>query len=91
MQGWEAPFVGESANVLAADLRRMYRDPHPFTSDFRYSNHASIIQSSGSGKSRLIDEVAKVIFTIPFNLRQQPDVISKRPDPFADTALADCC
>jgi hypothetical protein len=33
----------------------------------------SIIQSSGSGKSRLVDEVARHIFTIPFNLRPKSE------------------
>ena len=37
--------------------------------DGKYMSHVSIIQSSGSGKSRLVDEVAKDIFTIPFNIR----------------------
>jgi hypothetical protein len=33
----------------------------------------SIIQSSGSGKSRLVDEAARHIFTIPFNLRPKSE------------------
>ncbi|KAI1782186.1 hypothetical protein LXA43DRAFT_1187824 [Ganoderma leucocontextum] len=39
--------------------------------DGKYMAHVSIVQSSGSGKSRLVDEVAKKIFTIPFNIREQ--------------------
>ena len=34
-----------------------------------YANFVPIIQSSGMGKSRLVDETAKLIFTIPFCLR----------------------
>ena len=32
-----------------------------------YSTTAAIMQSSGKGKSRLVDEMAKLVFTIPFN------------------------
>lgn len=36
-----------------------------------YSNYVSIVQSSGTGKSRMVDEAAKLVFTIPLNLRKQ--------------------
>jgi hypothetical protein len=38
-----------------------------------YANFVPIIQSSGMGKSRLVDETAKLIFTIPFCFRTDPD------------------
>ena len=34
-----------------------------------YDNFVPIVQSSGTGKSRIVDEAAKYIFTLPFNLR----------------------
>lgn len=34
-----------------------------------YANMLPIIQSSGTGKSRMVDELAKCAFTIPFNLQ----------------------
>jgi hypothetical protein len=34
-----------------------------------YSNSVSIIQSSGFGKSRMVDELAQLVFTLPINLR----------------------
>ena len=34
-----------------------------------YSNSASIIQGTGTGKSRTADEMAKEVFTIPLNVR----------------------
>lgn len=33
-----------------------------------YGNQVAVIQSSGTGKSRMVDELAKLVFTIPFNL-----------------------
>ncbi|KAM6494977.1 hypothetical protein JOM56_009600 [Amanita muscaria] len=38
-----------------------------------YANFVPIVQSSGMGKSRLVDETAKLIFTIPFCFRTEPD------------------
>ena len=34
-----------------------------------YPNCLPVIQSSGYGKSRMMDEMAKLVFTIPFNIR----------------------
>lgn len=34
-----------------------------------YSNSVVILQSSGTGKSRMVHEQADLVFTIPFNLR----------------------
>ena len=34
-----------------------------------HPNCISLIQSSGYGKSRLMDELAKLVFTIPLNIR----------------------
>src|SRR5260370_38648064 len=38
-----------------------------------YSSTGSIIQSSGYGKSRMVNEMANRVFTLPFNLRD-PEV-----------------
>ncbi|KIM71731.1 hypothetical protein PILCRDRAFT_93735 [Piloderma croceum F 1598] len=38
-----------------------------------YTNFLTIIQSLGMGKSRLVDETAKLIFTIPFCFRSESD------------------
>lgn len=46
-----------------------YRMPGPAL----YSNFVPIVQSSGMGKSRMVDEAAKMIFTLPFNLRSGAD------------------
>jgi hypothetical protein len=34
-----------------------------------YSNSVAIIQSSGYGKSRMVEEQSDLVFTLPFNLR----------------------
>jgi hypothetical protein len=41
--------------------------------DGKFQSFTSVIQSSGMGKSRVVDEVAKRIFTIPLNLREEND------------------
>jgi hypothetical protein len=35
-----------------------------------YANYLPIVQSSGTGKSRMVDELAGEVFTIPLNLRE---------------------
>ncbi|PCH41890.1 hypothetical protein WOLCODRAFT_137608 [Wolfiporia cocos MD-104 SS10] len=34
-----------------------------------YANNLPVVQSPGTGKSRMVDEMAKLIFTIPFSIR----------------------
>ena len=41
-----------------------------------YGNQISIIQNSGYGKSRMVHEQAKLVFTIPFNLRPEANAQS---------------
>lgn len=38
-----------------------------------YSNTVSIIQSSGTGKSRMVDQLGHLVFTIPINIRAESD------------------
>ena len=76
IDGWHAPFIGTSHKALAYNLQDMYHTSIKPTKEFvdrRHMSHTSIIQSSGSGKSRLVDEIAKDIFTIPFNVREARD------------------
>lgn len=49
-----------------------------------YSNTAVIIQSSGGGKSRMVDEQADLVFTLPLNLRGK--VETKRDSPSSSLA-----
>ncbi|KAI1792023.1 hypothetical protein LXA43DRAFT_1008973 [Ganoderma leucocontextum] len=80
---WSAPFIGTAHEALANNIRNMYQTRHI---DRRYGSHASIIQSSGSGKSRLVHEVADKMFTIPFNIRGPRDAASG-PWPPADDEI----
>ncbi|KAF9443662.1 hypothetical protein P691DRAFT_787656, partial [Macrolepiota fuliginosa MF-IS2] len=65
---WTARFIGNYHNLLKANLTEMNKVR---VTQFlgHHLNHVSIIQSSGSGKSRLIDEVSKSILTLPINIR----------------------
>lgn len=38
-----------------------------------YSNTVAMVQSSGTGKSRMADETARFVFTFPFNLRSDQE------------------
>ena len=83
IESWRAPFIGNAHEAYMDILRDMYgKSARSFEGDW-YVVHASIMQSSGSGKSRLIDEIAKHIFTIPINLRSLADATRKlRVGPF---------
>ncbi|KAJ7211187.1 hypothetical protein GGX14DRAFT_623762 [Mycena pura] len=63
-EAWDCNYVGDFAEILVQAI-----DKALGSSAGGYSNLGSIIQSSGYGKSRMVDEVAKSRFTFPFNLR----------------------
>lgn len=61
--------------IMLDNLRAMSRKRAEFISrpEFAYMNQVSIVQSSGYGKSRMMDQMATMVFTIPFNLRSDKD------------------
>ncbi|KIL67470.1 hypothetical protein M378DRAFT_9260 [Amanita muscaria Koide BX008] len=60
---WKEQYRGNYHEILYNSLNRMRHS----------SNTVSIIQSSGSGKSRMVDNLAHLVFTIPFNIRPTED------------------
>ncbi|KAM6494873.1 hypothetical protein JOM56_009496 [Amanita muscaria] len=66
---WKMAFQGDGAALFKSALDQMNekRDSK------LYANFVPIVQSSGMGKSRLVDETAKLIFTVPFCFRSELD------------------
>ncbi|THH19411.1 hypothetical protein EW146_g1744 [Bondarzewia mesenterica] len=60
-RAWQEPYMRYWHQVMYDNINNMARN-------MDYSNTVSIIQSAGTGKSRMVDEMAKLVFTIPFNL-----------------------
>lgn len=58
---WNREYIGDCHKLLLKNINDLDRG-------LFYSNTTSIIQSSGTGKSRMVDEQAKLVFTIPFNV-----------------------
>ena len=75
--GWNAPFIGTAHTTLARNIQGMFKEAMYYWPNRKYMTHASLTQSSGSGKSRLLDKVAETIFTIPFNVRDASDAGSE--------------
>ncbi|KAF8556479.1 hypothetical protein OG21DRAFT_1483095 [Imleria badia] len=58
---WNVPYVGKHHILLFNNINgAMGSDP--------YLNIGAMIQSSGTGKSRMMDEQAKLVFTLPINI-----------------------
>lgn len=62
VRAWDAPFKGDAADLLL-DIIPMYLEEGRRL-------HANIVNSSGTGKSRIVDEVSKKIITVPMCLRE---------------------
>ncbi|RXW16553.1 hypothetical protein EST38_g9302 [Candolleomyces aberdarensis] len=62
---WKVHYVGDVAKALSSYLHGVANEA---TLNL-YARYASIVQSSGTGKSRAVDEMSKEHFVIPINLR----------------------
>ncbi|KAG8726972.1 hypothetical protein FRC10_006588, partial [Ceratobasidium sp. 414] len=68
-KAWTVPYAGPAPSLLRKAMDQMNTQRH--LSD--YANFLPIIQSSGMGKSRTVDELARQVFTLPFNFRPTSD------------------
>ncbi|PCH37280.1 hypothetical protein WOLCODRAFT_140783 [Wolfiporia cocos MD-104 SS10] len=64
-KAWTIDYVGDGAARLIKTVERISLND---SIAMPYSNTMPIIQSSGTGKSRMVDEMAISIFTLPFKL-----------------------
>ena len=75
---WAIPFAGKSKDRLYRKIKAIVANKEKATGP--NSRILPILQSSGMGKSRLVDEMAREVFTIPLCLRE-PNV-SGEPSSF---------
>jgi hypothetical protein len=66
MQSWGIKYVGNADDLLYDHLASYPKD------EDNYARFTSIVQSSGMGKSRTIDELSKKHLIVPLNLRKDP-------------------
>jgi hypothetical protein len=65
-KSWNREFSGDAAQALWKHIEFHY-NRHD---EQAYGNYTAIVQSSGMGKSRAVDELGKHHFVIPINLRK---------------------
>jgi len=70
---WNIKYEQNHHRLLLNNINCMSRDKP-------YSNSVTILQSSGTGKSRMVHELSDLVFTLPFNLR--PDSENKGQSSF---------
>lgn len=85
MYAWSTPFKKTKAYD---DFKLKLVDCATSTTAKFYARVISVIQSSGSGKSRLVDEVAKSCFTLPLCLRPWNANGSVIPNPACSSVLS---
>lgn len=67
MKSWNGDYAGPAAQVLIETIRsNMTLQKNP------YAHFAAFTQSSGTGKSRAVDELAKEVFCIPVTFGPLP-------------------
>ncbi|KAF8138824.1 hypothetical protein EV363DRAFT_1314913 [Boletus edulis] len=68
-QGWRDAYVGEGVDALWEHIQTSFEMSSRSGSNRRvYAKYCPVVQSSGMGKSRAVDEMSKYHFVIPVNL-----------------------
>jgi hypothetical protein len=65
MESWDIAYVGNADDLLYQHIAHYSKQADR---DY-YARYTSIVQSSGMGKSRTIDEFSKKHLVVPLNLR----------------------
>jgi len=63
LKSWDQAFIGDTHRIFYENATKRCEGPET------YARYQFIIQSSGMGKSRMVDELSKGHFVIPVNLR----------------------
>ena len=66
VRAWGHPFKGRAAEVLLSTLSSLLNKSR----SVHTQQHIHVVNSSGTGKSRMVDEVAKTVITVPMCLRE---------------------
>lgn len=69
---WNIPYVSDCHKILV-DVITKIKSGKENDGPADFNNTVMIVQSSGTGKSRMVDEAARLVFTLPFNLRSEAD------------------
>ncbi|KAL5639167.1 hypothetical protein ACGC1H_006623 [Rhizoctonia solani] len=68
---FELPYEGKLPQLFKYILKKYARSIFDHAAAKRaYNRSVAIVQSSGMGKSRLVDEMSNLLFSIPLNLRE---------------------
>ncbi|KAG9080519.1 hypothetical protein FRC06_006480, partial [Ceratobasidium sp. 370] len=68
---FEQPYIGATPKLFLQTLNHERESAGRPINQKPYNWSISVIQSSGMGKSRMVDEAANLIFTIPINIREK--------------------
>ncbi|KIL60721.1 hypothetical protein M378DRAFT_13970 [Amanita muscaria Koide BX008] len=78
-KAWELPYQRKAHEVLYKSICEMWApDATP------YQNIVAVLQSSGYGKTRMLDEHAKFVFTFPFVVRDPSETRVGSAYPYPD-------
>jgi hypothetical protein len=67
---WDRKFEGPAADALLHTIStHLTKLPSGSGSPSSYANCAPLVNSSGTGKSRMVDELSKRVITVPMCLR----------------------
>lgn len=67
-RAWNIDYLGSAHELLFENIKMMFSEKPE-----NYKHEVSIIQSSGSGKSRMVHELSTLAFTIPLNVRPKEE------------------
>lgn len=82
-KSWTSPYIGDCPARLLADITSHVQASYAHG----HGSIGAMIQSSGTGKSRTMHEIAAMVFTIPINIRNTSSADAGAPYPDPDTSV----
>ncbi|KAM6492513.1 hypothetical protein JOM56_012237, partial [Amanita muscaria] len=81
-EAWKQPYQSHAHEVLYESICEMWA-----AAEGPYKNILAVIQSSGHGKTRMLDEHAKIVFTFPFVIRNPKETTDDSAYPHPDQSV----
>ncbi|KAM6498815.1 hypothetical protein JOM56_006763 [Amanita muscaria] len=81
-KAWKQPYQSHAHEVLYESICEMWA-----AAKGPYKNILAVIQSSGYGKTRMLDEHAKIVFTFPFVIRNPKETTDDSAYPHPDQSV----
>lgn len=75
---WKTEYTGVLHKLLYVNIQEAFQEAVQEGKRIPFANYACLINGSGSGKSRMLKQLASLMFSIPINFRRPDNFTQQR-------------